>query len=56
MINLSLEFWKEIKALGKKFSIKHIPREENKLADKLANEALDEHNGNQIDNSLLINS
>ncbi len=56
LINLSLEFWKEIKSLNKKFSIKHIPREENKTADRLANEALDENKMN-IDSeskSLLI--
>lgn len=41
MIKLSLEFWNQIKLLNKKFSIKHIPREQNKIADRLANEALD---------------
>lgn len=57
LINLSLEFWKEIKSLNIKFSIKHIPREENKTADKLANEALDENkmNFDSEDKSLLIN-
>lgn len=57
LINLSLEFWKEIKSLNIKFSIKHIPREENKAADKLANEALDENKMNidSDDKSLLIN-
>lgn len=42
MVRLSLDFWNEIKSLNKKFSITHIPREENKKADSLANEALDE--------------
>ena len=54
LINLSLEFWKEIKSLNKKFSIRHIPREENKTADLLANKALDETGGNKIDRSLLM--
>jgi len=54
LIKLSLEFWKEIKSLNKKFSIKHIAREENKLADKLANEAIDENESGAIDKSLLI--
>lgn len=44
LIKLSLEFWKEIKLLDKNFSIHHIPREKNKAADKLANEAIDERN------------
>jgi len=48
LIRLSLEFWKEINSLGKKFSIKHIPRSENKRADQLANEALDENNNTLI--------
>ena len=47
MIRLSLEFWKEIKSLNKKFSISHITRDKNKVADKLANEALDEHLNNE---------
>ena len=46
LIKLSLEFWKEIKSLNKKFSIKHVPRAENKRADELANEALDENRSN----------
>ena len=54
LIDLSLEFWKEIKSLNKKFSIKHIPREENKTADLLANKALDEIGSNKIDRSLLM--
>lgn len=54
LINLSLEFWKEIKSLNKKFSIRHIPREENKTADLLANKALDETGDNKIDRSLLM--
>lgn len=44
LIKLSLEFWKEIKLLNINFSIHHIPREKNKTADKLANEAIDERN------------
>lgn len=44
LIKLSLEFWKEIKLLNKNFSIYHIPRDKNKTADKLANEAIDEKN------------
>ncbi|MEO8664524.1 MAG: ribonuclease HI family protein [Ignavibacteria bacterium] len=43
MIKLSLEFWKEIRSLNKKFSLNHILRDKNKVADRLANEALDEH-------------
>jgi ribonuclease HI len=54
LIKLSLEFWKEVKALNKKFSIKHIPREENKKADILANEALDGNMTGSVDRSLLI--
>jgi len=54
LIKLSLEFWKEIKSLNKKFSIKHIPREENKLADKLANEAIDEYKPDESGKDLLI--
>ncbi|HMS64008.1 MAG TPA: ribonuclease HI family protein [Ignavibacteria bacterium] len=42
LIKLSIEFWSEIKLLGKNFTITHIPREKNKIADKLANEAIDE--------------
>ena len=55
LISLSLEFWKVVKSLNKKFTIRHIPREKNSRADKLANEALDE-NMNDLDRSLLINS
>ena len=54
LIKLSLEFWKEIKSLNKKFSINHIPREENKLADKLANEAIDEYQSGETGKDLLI--
>ncbi|HMQ69267.1 MAG TPA: ribonuclease HI family protein [Ignavibacteria bacterium] len=43
LIKLSLEFWKEIKSLNKNFTIAHIPREQNKIADRLANEAIDEY-------------
>jgi len=42
LIKLSLEFWKEIKSLDTNFTIAHIPREQNKVADRLANEAIDE--------------
>ena len=42
LIKLSVEFWNEIRLLGKNFTITHIPREKNKIADKLANEAIDE--------------
>lgn len=44
LIKLSLNFWSEIKQLGKDFTITHIRRENNKIADKLANEAIDERN------------
>jgi ribonuclease HI len=54
LIKLSLEFWKEIKSLNKKFSITYIPREENKTADKLANEALDENKNSTDGRNLLI--
>jgi ribonuclease HI len=40
LIMLSMEFWKKIKDLDKEFEISHIQRSENKLADKLANEAV----------------
>ena len=43
LIKLSLEFWKEIKSLDTNFTIAHIPREQNKVADRLANEAIDEY-------------
>lgn len=58
MIRLSLEFWKEIRSLDKKFSLSYISRDKNKMADKLANEALDEKAGIKINNdkSLLKNS
>ncbi|MDQ3022540.1 MAG: ribonuclease HI family protein [Bacteroidota bacterium] len=55
LMRLSLEFWREIKSMNKKFSITHIPREQNKIADKLANEALDESENINTDKSLLIN-
>lgn len=55
LIKLSLKFWKEINELGKKFTINYIPRTENKRADKLANEALDESETSGIDRSLLDN-
>ncbi|MEP7147165.1 MAG: ribonuclease HI family protein [bacterium] len=58
MIKLSNEFWKEIRSINKKFTISHISREKNIIADKLANEALDENAGININNdkSLLKNS
>lgn len=52
LIELSIKFWNEIKSLNKKFSITHVPREENSHADKLANEAIDEMGS---DRSLMIN-
>ena len=54
LIRLSLEFWNEIKTLNKKFTITQIPRDKNKLADKLANEASDEKTIDRIDRNLLI--
>ena len=42
MIFLSNEFFKELNSLQKKYTITHIPREKNKTADNLANQALDE--------------
>ncbi|MBS1518585.1 MAG: ribonuclease HI family protein [Bacteroidetes bacterium] len=42
MIKLSGEFFSELNKLKKKYIITHIPREKNRLADKLANEALNE--------------
>lgn len=53
LIKLSLDFWNSINELNKKFKITHITRDKNILADKLANEAIDEL-GNHIDRSLLI--
>ncbi len=53
LIKLSLDFWNSINGLNKKFKITHITRDKNILADKLANEAIDEL-GNHIDRSLLI--
>lgn len=53
LIKLSLNFWKSINELKKKFKIIHIPREKNNLADRLANEAIDDLSVN-IDKSLLI--
>lgn len=46
LAELSEKFFSESKSLGKKFSLTHVPRSENKLADKLANEILDEQNKN----------
>ena len=53
LIKLSLHFWNSMNELNKKFKITHITRDKNILADKLANEAIDEL-GNTIDRSLLI--
>ena len=53
LIKLSLDFWRSINELKKKFKITHIPREKNKLADRLANEAIDDLDVN-VDKSLLI--
>lgn len=53
LIKLSLEFWNSINGLNKKFKITHITRDKNVLADKLANEAIDDL-GDKIDRSLLI--
>jgi ribonuclease HI len=55
LIKLSLDFWNSINKLNKKFKITHISREKNKLADKLANEAID-YNIQEIDRSLLISN
>lgn len=35
----AMNFWEGINKLGKKHSITYIPREQNSIADKLANEA-----------------
>lgn len=35
----AMNFWDGINKLGKKYSITYIPREQNSIADKLANEA-----------------
>ncbi|MBN8570733.1 MAG: ribonuclease HI family protein [Ignavibacteria bacterium] len=35
----AMNFWDGINKLGKKYSITYIPREQNAIADKLANEA-----------------
>lgn len=43
LIELSLRFWKDMKVLNKNFTITHVPRDQNKLADKLANESIDEN-------------
>lgn len=53
LIKLSLHFWNSMNELNKKFKINHIPRDKNTLADKLANEAIDELESH-IDRSLLI--
>lgn len=41
LIKLSLEFMKKISSLKIPFEINYIPRKENEIADKLANEAID---------------
>ena len=38
----AMNFWEGINKLGKKHSITYIPREQNAIADKLANEATKE--------------
>ncbi len=38
---LAAKFFREIKSLGKRFEIFHVRRDKNKIADKLANEAID---------------
>lgn len=53
LIKLSLNFWKSINNLKKKFKILHIDRDKNKFADKLANEAIDDLDI-KVDKSLLI--
>jgi ribonuclease HI len=40
---LSLQFWSKIKELNKQFTLTHVPRSENKTADRLANEAIEEY-------------
>ena len=60
LIQLSLEFWKEIKKLNKRFSITYIPRDQNKQADKLAVESIKENvkkkSSTKADRNLLIKS
>ncbi len=43
LIELSIQFWKDMKVLNKNFTITHVARDQNKLADKLANESIDEN-------------
>jgi ribonuclease HI len=38
---LAAKFFIDVKSLGKPFEISHVRREKNKVADKLANEAID---------------
>lgn len=38
----AMNFWDGINKLGKKYSVTYIPREQNAIADKLANEATKE--------------
>lgn len=40
---LSAQFWEKVKQLNKQFTINYIPRTENKIADRLANEAIEEY-------------
>lgn len=43
LIKLSLNFMKKISSLKIPFEINYIPRKENVIADKLANEAIDKY-------------
>lgn len=42
LMDYAKTFWDEIKKLDKNFSLTYIPREQNAIADKLANEATKE--------------
>lgn len=42
---LALEIWQELTKVNLNYSFHHVPREQNKLADSLANQALDERAG-----------
>lgn len=43
LITLSLQIRKLLKEIGREIFFRHIPREENKIADALVNEELDKH-------------
>lgn len=43
LIRLSLDFMKKMVSLKIPFDISYIPRKENEIADRLANEAIDKH-------------